>query len=442
MKSYHNLARHEGNRQLFEVVEMGVISSLWEAPLHIHAEGLRGTGKTTVMRAVKDLLLPMERIKGCLYNCHPHHPHCPHHRNLNREEVEAVGTEVIPRPFLEISHTAKTGTVAGSIDLARITDTTRSEAALLPGIIPQAHRGIIFIDEINRLADTAPEITDILLDVMGTKPGRIQIEETGLPVVEIPVQVSVWAASNPDEEPGPLQEIRRQLSDRFDLVIDMGRSKDPDAIAQILIQSETARKNPYLKPVKTEPAEKRYSQEMEDIAHRYRNLEMPDFLRNYIARTYVKYDLESLRAIEAVQHGALLSCALRRGEKVLISDILKIIPLALQHRTDRATLAKIMAGSDNSFSYKEEKGNGSDSNNNRPTTGILSSQEDTETLSAEAPAKAMADKSLFAPLKQLLGSRPKPANADEITTSPPGQARRITEVDGDNLLKTETQLRS
>ena len=55
----------------------------------------------------------------------------------------------------EISHSAKVGTVAGSIDLARLTDSTNPAAQLLPGLIPQAHRGIIFIDEINRLADTS-----------------------------------------------------------------------------------------------------------------------------------------------------------------------------------------------------------------------------------------------------------------------------------------------
>ncbi|MDN5376498.1 MAG: magnesium chelatase subunit, partial [Thermacetogenium sp.] len=153
---------------------------------------------------------------------------------MTPEEIAALGTEQIPVPFLEISHSAKIGTVAGTIDLGKLTNPSRPEAALLPGIIPQAHRGIVFVDEINRLADTSPEITDVLLDAMGTKPGRVQIEETGLPVVEVPVAVSVWAASNPDEEPGPLAEIRRQLSDRFDLVIPMGRPTTPEEVVDIL----------------------------------------------------------------------------------------------------------------------------------------------------------------------------------------------------------------
>jgi hypothetical protein len=200
LKNYLQLTRHTGNTTLFLAVEMSLISVLQGLPFHIHAEGLRGTGKTTIMRSVKQILPKITRIKGCLYNCDPDNPHCPQHSKLTAEEIAEIGTEEIPIPFLEISHSAKIGTVAGTIDLSKLTNPTKPEAALLPGIIPQAHRGIIFVDEINRLADTSPEITDVLLDAMGTKPGRVQIEETGLPLVEVPVSASVWAASNPDED--------------------------------------------------------------------------------------------------------------------------------------------------------------------------------------------------------------------------------------------------
>lgn len=342
MKTYHELARHEGNRDLFEAVEMAIISSLWGSPLHIHAQGLRGTGKTTIMRAAKAVFPPIRRIKGCLYNCDPESPHCPHHRDLDEDEVAALGIEIVPMPFLEISHSAKVGTVAGSIDLAKITDPTRATAALLPGIIPQAHRGVVFIDEINRLADTSPEITDILLDVMGTKPGRVQIEETGLPTVEVPVQVSVWAASNPDEEPGPLEEIRKQLSDRFDLVIDMARPTNIQVLADILARSDFSRINGHGSGQEPSAADLSFREELLNIAGRYDSLVMPDYLRNFIARIYVKHNLESIRAIEALQQAAILNCALRKRDQVLISDVLKVIPLVLKHRVGLETVTEIM----------------------------------------------------------------------------------------------------
>jgi magnesium chelatase subunit I len=341
MKPYVRLSRHDGNRTLFDLVEMSVISTYCGEPFHLHAEGLRGTGKTTIMRAARDILPPIKRIKDCIYNCDPQAPHCPVHRGLTPDEIAAIGVEEIPMPFLEISHSAKVGTVAGSIDLAKITDQTNPQAALLPGIIPQAHRGIIFIDEINRLADTSPEITDILLDVMGNKPGRLQIEEAGLPVVELSVVVSVWAASNPDEDPGPLEEVRRQLSDRFDMVYYMGRPGSVEVVSQML-QSSRVKKSGVKAGEEIESANQEYRQKLMDMAFRYMEAQVPDFIRNFIARIYVKNNLESLRAVEAIQQGALLHSILKKRSQVTIADVIEMIPFGLKHRVDGDTLVKIM----------------------------------------------------------------------------------------------------
>lgn len=342
MKNYLQLTRHTGNTTLFLAVEMSLISILRGIPLHIHAEGLRGTGKTTIMRSIKQILPKITRIKGCLYNCDPENPHCPQHAKLTPDEIAEIGTEEIPIPFLEISHSAKIGTVAGTINLRKLTNPTQPEAALLPGIIPQAHRGIIFIDEINRLADTSPEITDLLLDTMGTKPGRVQIEETGIPLVEVPVSASVWAASNPDEEPGPLAEIRRQLSDRFDLVIPMGRPSTPEEVVDILTTDDESAKSDDRDLSKEERSQlEQLKNNIEDIALQC-DIEMPEYLTNFLANLYINYNIESLRALEAIRQAAILHCCLRRRNQLMISDIITILPLALYHRVNPAALTDIM----------------------------------------------------------------------------------------------------
>jgi magnesium chelatase subunit I len=346
LQYYAQLERYEGNAALFDLIRMSMVSTIAGEPLHIHAEGLRGTGKTTIMRKAQDILPPIKRIKGCIYNCDPAEPHCPNHQGLSAQEIAGLGVEEIPMPFIEISHSAKIGTVAGSIDLAKLTDPSKPEAGLLPGLIPQAHRGILFIDEINRLADTAPEITDILLDLMGTKPGVIQIEEAGLPVVHIKVNVSVWAASNPDEDPGPLEEIRRQLSDRFDMVCYMGRPTSIDVLAKMLKEN--------FHTTKIEP--QRQSLTMEEIltkhqyytalicrwAETYKQTDIPDFVRNYIARLYVKHNLESIRAIEAMQQGAVLYAITKERDQASINDVTRILPLILKHRVDSDTLIRVI----------------------------------------------------------------------------------------------------
>ncbi len=342
MESVLGLVRHAGNDGLFRAIEMSLVATLSGQPLHLHAEGLRGTGKTTIMRAVRRILPRIRRIKSCLYNCDPAHPHCPGHRGLSAEAVAALGEEWIPMPFLEISHSAKVGTVVGSINLKELVNPTQPEAALLPGTIPQAHRGIIFVDEINRLAETSPELADVLLDVMGTKPGRVQIEETGLPSVEMPVQVSIWAASNPDEDPGPLEEIRRQLSDRFDFTVYTDRPGDASVVEQILSLTDNPgwqRPLSHLDEVKADAFRAKLAGRMATLRH----VKVPQELRQQVADLYSRYSLESLRAVQAIQMGMRLAACLDGRDEAGPDDLARVTTLALRHRVDQEIMKKLTA---------------------------------------------------------------------------------------------------
>lgn len=332
MRHYCSLVRHEGNEQLFQAIEMSVVSTLKGMPLHIHAEGLRGTGKTTILRSARSILPSIRRVKGCLYNCDPTNPHCPDHRGLDEMALAEIGVEEIPMPFLEISPSAKIGTAVGSLDLSRITNRNHPDAALLPGTIPQAHRGILFVDEINRLAETAPEIADVLLGVMGTKPGVIKVEETGLPPVSLPMNVSVWAASNPDEDPGPLEDIRRQLSDRFDMGIGAQRPSDAGLVLDILRADS-----------KTSPGQ--LSKKTQDLMRSVTLLDevyMPWEIRQSIAGLYVEFQMESLRAVEALQVGSCLAAALEGSREVNLEHLVQVVPMVLRHRVDLGSLEKIV----------------------------------------------------------------------------------------------------
>lgn len=381
--------RHSGNQALFRALDLSILSTFVGLPLHVHVEGLRGTGKTTIIRSVRHRLPRIQRIRGCVFNCVPWAPHCPQHRGMTQDEVRAIGTEWIRMPFREISHSAKVGTVAGSIDLARIADARHPEAALLPGSLPQAHRGIVFVDEVNRLADTAPELADILLDVMGTKPGRLQIEETGLPSVDLPLCVSVWAASNPDEDPGPLGDIRKQLSDRFDFVIVMERPSAVATVQDILRSSqarhlalaaaggapaadgllgvgsvpagpepgspdqaegspEAVRPSPEASPDSPELARGLAEDTAPDLvrwallSEAVRLVECPPPVEELVASLYVDFGLESLRGVEAIHHGARLNSVLEGRDRVTLADVISVAPGALQHRLDVSTFARVM----------------------------------------------------------------------------------------------------
>lgn len=337
-KSYGSLTRHDGNRDLFAAVEMSVIATSGGVPLHLHVEGARGTGKTSVLRAAREVLPKIERVRGCLYNCDPSEPHCPEHRALSAAAVHEIGTETVPAPFLEISHAAKIGTVSGSLDLQAMTETEGPRVKVLPGTLAQAHRGIVLVDEINRLVETSPELADLLLDAMGTKPGRLQIEESGLPRVCLPLKVSVWAASNPDEDPGPLEEIRRQLSDRFDFAVRMDRPRRAEDVEAILRA--------------VQPAEPRAKFEAGRFAGGLPSA-APDWLYASAAEIYLSHGLESLRAAQAIILGTQASAARFGRAEPTREDLRLVLPLALRHRVEAGVLARIIKSAEENEGSRE-----------------------------------------------------------------------------------------
>lgn len=339
MKSFAELRRHAGNAALFHAVELSLVGALRGVPLHLHAQGVRGTGKTTLLRAAAALLPPIPRVAGCLYNCAPEAPHCPLHRLSPR--TDGWPSELTAAPFRELSHSTKLTTAVGSLDLGRLVGVADPAAALLPGLIPQAHRGVLFVDEINRLADTAPELTDVLLDVMGTKPGRLQVEEAGLPAVELPLRTTVWAASNPDEDPGPLGELRRQLADRFDLVVTVERPGELEVVTGVVAAVVGPRSSAADRLGEAAAARQQLGSLRDSLvraAGLAEKVELPDPVARSIATLYCRFGIESLRAVEGLALAAVYHCALRGGGVVETRDVAAVVPLVLGHRLEAAQL--------------------------------------------------------------------------------------------------------
>lgn len=424
MKKYSQLVKHEGNIPLFKMIDLSITGAMNNVPVHIHAEGLRGTGKTTIMRSVKDILPKIERIKGCSYNCDPKRPHCPEHSNLSRNEIKTIGTEFIQMPFLEISPSAKKGTIVGSIDLKKLTHVKKPEAALLLGTIPKAHRGIIFIDEINRVTDIAPEIADILLDVMGTKPGRIQIEESGLSVINMPVQVCVWAASNPDEDPGPLEDIRKQLSDRFDFCIDVKRPKDIDVVMKILEGSVAENKKDIV------------FNKTRELANSADDLELykpKNEILKFLSSLYVDFDLESLRTVESIILGLKLKGALTKKSSTF-DDLLFISRYALLHRTDNENLNNILLSLDNiknkNFKTKSVK----NTRQNKANTDKSISKQKVEQKDTNLLRKIVSF------ISNLFNKKDKKQGIDSIK-APPEKAYPLKKLHFKEYVKNEEELR-
>jgi magnesium chelatase ATPase subunit I len=160
--------------------------------------GHRGTGKSTAVRALADLLPQIAVVEGCPYNCDPENP-CE-----QCEKRESLMSKLVPVPVVELPLGATEDRVCGTIDIERALST--GQKAFDPGLLARANRGFLYIDEVNLLED---HLVDLLLDVAVT--GRNKVEREGVSV-DHPANFVLIGSGNPEEG-----ELRPQLLDRFGL---------------------------------------------------------------------------------------------------------------------------------------------------------------------------------------------------------------------------------
>lgn len=163
--------------------------------------GHRGTGKSTAVRALADLLPGITVVAGCPYNCDPNDERnlcdqCSQDRELSAKQIAV--------PVVELPLGATEDRVCGTIDIERALSAGRK--AFDPGLLARANRGFLYIDEVNLLED---HLVDLLLDVAVT--GINKVEREGVSV-EHPASFVLIGSGNPEEG-----ELRPQLLDRFGL---------------------------------------------------------------------------------------------------------------------------------------------------------------------------------------------------------------------------------
>src|ERR1051326_6763479 len=167
--------------------------------------GHRGTGKSTAVRALADLLPPISSARGCAYNCDPSDERAMcddcRARLAAGEKLKGERRHV---PVVELPLGATEDRVCGTVDIARaLKDGVK---AFEPGLLAHANRGFLYIDEVNLLED---HLVDLLLDVAAT--GRNRVEREGISV-EHPASFVLIGSGNPEEG-----DLRPQLLDRFGL---------------------------------------------------------------------------------------------------------------------------------------------------------------------------------------------------------------------------------
>ncbi len=280
-------------------------------------KGPAGTGKSTAVRGLAELLPEIEVVADCPFSCDPAAP-CPAccERRRRGEELPLARRR---RRIVDLPLNATEDRVAGTVDIARAL--REGERALEPGLLAEANRGILYVDEINLLDD---HLTDILLDAAAL--GVNVVEREGISIAH-PARFILVGTMN--EEEG---ELRPQIADRIGLQVTVDAVYDPEARAEIARRREAFTADPDSFLASWADAQEELARRLAEAEKALGRVRMPDHLYAAIARLVVKAGVASHRADVTIVECAKATAALAGREQVSSEDVVEAASLALGHR--------------------------------------------------------------------------------------------------------------
>ena len=281
--------------------------------------GDRGTGKSTAARALAALLPPISAISDCPYGCSPAD---------QARYPDVCGSGPVrkrPVPFIDLPLGATEDRVLGALDLERALRS--GEKAFEPGLLAKAHRGFLYIDEINLLED---HLVDLLLDVAAS--GENVVEREGLSVRH-PAKFVLIGSGNPEEG-----ELRPQLLDRFGLSVEV---RTPREIAtRVEIMRRCAAQEADAEGFAAEWAEED-GKILKQIARgqtKAGKLTVPDPVLSDVAELCAAVGADGLRGELTLMRAAKAMAALKGAKAVRREHVVAVAPMALRHRLRRDVL--------------------------------------------------------------------------------------------------------
>lgn len=281
--------------------------------------GDRGTGKSTAVRALAALLPPLEAVRGCRFHCDPRADSCDC-------DARAAGQiESIPTPVVDLPLGATEDRVVGALDLELAL--TRGEKRFEPGLLARAHRGFLYIDEVNLLED---HLVDLLLDVAAS--GENVVEREGLSVRH-PARFVLIGSGNPEEG-----ELRPQLLDRFGLSVEV---KTPDTLAtrvDIVRRRDAFDRDPAAFAATWAPMDAAVRDQILAARARRADLVVADAVLETGSRLCMSIGADGLRGELTLLRAARAHAALNAETTVSVRDLVAVAPMALRHRLRRDPL--------------------------------------------------------------------------------------------------------
>ena len=294
--------------------------------------GDRGTGKSTAVRALVDLLPTIEVIVDDPFNSDPKDPELM--SNQIRELVESnKKIETIHKKItmVDLPLGATEDRVCGTIDLEKAL--TEGIKAFEPGLLAKANRGILYVDEVNLLDD---HLVDVLLDAAAS--GWNTVEREGISISH-PARFILVGSGNPEEG-----ELRPQLLDRFGMHAQVGTVRDPKKRVQIVEQRSAFDESPIKFREHFYEAQKKLTKKLVQARKLLKNVEMDYDSRIKISKICSELNVDGLRG-DIVTNRASKALAIFEGrEKTTVQDIYRVIPLCLRHRLRKDPLETVDSG--------------------------------------------------------------------------------------------------
>ena len=280
--------------------------------------GEKGTAKSTIVRALVEVLPPQAVIEGCRFACDPAAPdgQCP-----DGPHEDARSTTRATR-LVELPVGASEDRVIGSLDLGRALGA--GEAHFQPGLLAAAHRGLLYVDEVNLLHD---HLVDVLLDAAAM--GVNSVERDGVSVSH-PARIVLVGTMNPEEG-----ELRPQLLDRFGLTVEVAASREPKVRAQIVRRRLDHDADPAAFAAAYDSLQADLTERITNARELLPTVELSDWALSTIARVCAGFDVDGMRADIVTARAARAHAAWAGRTRIEREDIRTAARFALPHRCRR-----------------------------------------------------------------------------------------------------------
>ena len=294
-----------------------VVNAVSPAVGGVLVRGEKGTAKSTVVRALAALLPSVDVLAGCRFSCSPVDPSadCP-----DRSTHGAPGTRAAR--LVELPVGASEDRLVGSLDLERAL--TTGVSAYEPGLLAQAHRGVLYVDEVNLLHD---HLVDLLLDAAAL--GTSYVEREGVSVRHA-ARFLLVGTMNPEEG-----ELRPQLLDRFGLTVEVTATRDPVERADVVRRRMAYEADPAGFAASYAAADADLAAHIVVARERLPRVVLGDRALREVTTVCAAFDVDGLRADLVTAKAAVALAAWAGRDEVTTEDVRTAARLALPHRRRR-----------------------------------------------------------------------------------------------------------